>query len=168
MVAPNIQLFAICTIKSMKAWFYACRNLQEIIFPEESDFETLTDLSYCFAYTNIDNVDLSFMWFDVNSQPLNLTSSFNSAKAKKITLPKCNVKYMEDCFSWGNNLEEIVAPINLDLAENDVLKRTFAFCPNLKLVDFYGGNTSTIEFIEHLRNPNNENNIIPNCFIKLP
>lgn len=165
----DMSNFDFSTIKSMKAWFYACRNLQEIVFPEEADFEALTDLSYCFAYTNIDVIDLSFMWFGVDSQPLNLTSSFSSAKAKKITLPKCNVGYMENCFSWCFNLEEIIAPINLDVTINDdVLNGTFCLCPNLKMLNFLGGRSSTIEFIKQLTNPNHKNIIPPNCNIKLP
>ena len=165
----DMSNFDFTKIKSMKAWFYACRNLQKIVFPEESDFETLTDLSYCFAYTNIDIIDLSFMWFDVDSQPLSLTSSFSSARAKKITLPKCNVEYMENCFSWCFNLEEIIAPINLDLITNEnVLNGTFCLCPNLKMLNFSDGRSSTIEFIKQLTNPDHKNIIPPNCSIKLP
>ena len=165
----DMSNFNFTLIQSMNFWFYDCKNLQEIIFPQEADCDSLRDLSYCFANTSIDIIDLSFMYFDLDSVPLNLHSTFTGATTKKITLPKCNVQNMKNCFYWCSNLKEIIAPVNLDFDNNKkVLERTFRLCPNLKLVNFFGGHTSTIEFIEQLRNPDNENNLSVDCFIKLP
>ena len=187
-LSNKTHVFAICTslhkidmenfdfseITIMDNWFSRCERLQEIIFPIKADCHKLKSLYSCFFNTNLENIDLSFM--KMKNNKIRLAYSFANSNAYKIVLPKCKTEEMCGCFFECKNLEEIVAPITIDLYKDDVLniyteeslKETFSNCQSLKIVNLSDGHFNTEDFIEQINNPTNYNNLPENCVIVLP
>lgn len=165
LVTINMENFDFSEIITMGWWFYGCQNLSEIIFPKHTNLPHLESLSTCFAKTNLSIIDLSFMEC---KERLNFDDAFFQAKTKKIVLPKCKVNNFEGAFFECTNLEEIVAPVDIDLSQNDVFFETFSRCSTIKLIDFSNGNFDKENFISIINNPINLNNLREDCVIVLP
>ena len=161
----NMENFDFSKIITMGWWFYGCKNLSEIIFPKYTNLPYLESLSACFAKTNLSVIDLSFMKC---KDTLNFEDAFYQAKAKKIVLPKCKVNNFGGAFFECANLEEIVAPVDIDLSQKDVLFETFSRCSTIKLIDFSTGNFDKENFISIINNPINLNKLREDCVIILP
>ena len=172
LVTINMENFDFSKIITMGWWFYGCENLSEIIFPQYTNLPHLESLSACFAKTNLSVIDLSFMKC---KDTLNFEDAVYQAKAKKIVLPKCKVNNFGGSFFDCPNLEEIIAPVDIDLYKEDVLNiyteesllDTFYNCNNLKIVNLSDGYFNTEDFIEQITNPNNNNNLQESCVIVL-
>ena len=170
----NMENFDFDEITNMSFWFQHCENLQEIVFPIKSNCKKLKSLYSCFSNTNLEIVDLSFMRTQENK--IRFTDTFYNSNAYKIVLPKCKIEDMEGCFFECKNLEEIIAPISIDLYEEYVLNMyteeslldTFYNCPKLKMVNLSNGSFNIEDFMEQIQNPNNNNNLPENCVIVLP
>lgn len=142
----NMEKFDFSEVISLKQWFTHCLNLQEIIFPKEANCCKLTSLYACFMETNLPTIDLSFM--KVGNNSLHFKYTFADSKAKKIILPKANIKNFESCFSGCLNVEEIIAPITFDMStlKDTFLNRTFYKCNYLKRLVFTNKRFDTDNF----------------------
>ena len=162
-----MENFDFSEIITMTSWFWKSKNLNEIIFPKEADCNKLTDLYGCFSETTLDVIDLSFMKMLENNK-VRFMRTFKYSKAQKIILPKCQILNMEGCFSECLSLEKVVAPVNIDLSQKDVLFETFSRCSTIKLIDFSNGNFDNENFISILNNTINLNKLREDCIIVLP
>lgn len=165
LVTINMENFDFSKIITMGWWFYGCENLSEIIFPQYTNLPHLESLSACFAKTNLSVIDLSFMKC---KDTLNFEDAFYQAKAKKIVLPKCKVNKFGGSFFDCPNLEEIIAPVDIDLSQKAVFFETFSRCSTIKLIDFSNGNFDTENFTSIINNPINLNKLREDCIIVLP
>ena len=165
LVTINMENFDFSKIITMGWWFYGCENLSEIIFPQYTNLPHLESLSACFAKTNLSVIDLSFMKC---KDTLNFEDAVYQAKAKKIVLPKCKVNNFGGSFFDCPNLEEIIAPVDIDLSQKDVFFETFSRCSTIKLIDFSNGNFDTENFTSIINNPINLNKLREDCIIVLP
>lgn len=115
--------------------------------------------------SNIQTIDLSFM------NNLNMVSAFfafESADTKKIVLPECEVENITYCFFECQNLEEIIAPIKIELNSENFLSSTFFNCKKLNKVDLSNGSFNTREFIKQIKDSSLRNNWLEDCIIILP
>ena len=161
----NMSNLDFSSIVSMYQWFTSCRNLQEIIFPEIADCSNLLTLYNCFADTNIQEINLSFMQCLNKNKFLDFEETFCYAKAKKIILPKCNIASMINCFDSCENVKEIIAPITLlTLIDEEDLSEIFLNCEKLQKIDFSEGQI----YIKKTNKPTSYNNLPENCVIILP
>ena len=163
----DMEKFDFSEITTMTCWFWKSKNLKEIIFPTVADCNQLTDLYGCFSETTLGVIDLSFMEMLENNK-IRFMRTFKHSKAQKIILPKCQILNMEECFSDCLNLEEVVAPVNIDLSLEDVLFETFDKCEQVQLVDFQKGKFDVENFVNKITHPNNKNNLPDDCVIILP
>lgn len=161
----NMSNFDLSEITTMKHWFRGCKNLQEIVFPTYANCKNLTNLVGCFSMSNIQTIDLSFM------NNLNMVSAFfafESTDTKKIVLPECEVENITYCFFECQNLEEIIAPIKIELNSENFLSSTFFNCKKLNKVDLSNGSFNTREFIKQIKDSSLRNNLLEDCIIILP
>ena len=158
--------FDFSEITTMESWFRGCTNLIKISFPKTANCNKLTELYYCFANTQLKIIDLSFM--KLNNNQLDIRLAFFFSSAKKIILPNCSISFMDECFSWCEQLEEIIAPITFDLPDNDSLFETFEQCKKLKLIDLSEGNIGKNNLIVELNNQLTRNNMLEDCIVVLP
>lgn len=164
----NMRNLDFGSIVSMYQWFTSCRNLQEIIFPGIADCSNLLTLYNCFADTNMREIDLSFIQCLNKNKFLDFEETFWSAKAKKIILPKCNISSMVNCFNNCENLKEIIAPITLNVIEEDDLFEIFFKCKKLKKIDFSEGSLDAQKIINDLSKKCLNNTLSENCVVILP
>ena len=170
----NMENFDFSEITIMNDWFARCERLQEIVFPVKADCYKLESLYCCFSHTNLKNIDLSFM--QMKNNKISFAYSFSTSNAYKIVLPKCKIVDISGCFYECKNLEEIIAPVDIDLYKEDVLNiyteesllDTFYNCLNLKIVNLSDGSFNIEDFIAQITNPNNNNNLPKDCVIVLP
>ena len=160
--------FDFSEITTMEFWFLRCINLKEIVFPIKANCQNLTELYGCFAHTNMDTIDLSFMNFDDNENLVSWACALCVTKARKVVLPQSNINRINGCFAESKHLEEIVAPVKIDLCKEDSFISTFENCPTLKFVDFSVSNMDSQALVQQLTNPINKNNIPEDCVIILP
>ena len=158
----DMSNFNFSPITSMSEWFYLCENLEEIIFPTSVNFHKLSTLRYCFGFTKIQFIDLSFIETD---RMLDFSYAFSNSKVNKIILPKSNVLHLSNCFEGCDSLEELVAPISI--YAND-FKNIFSYCENLKLIDFSNGKGSTEKILNQLTSKNTNNTLPEDCVVILP
>lgn len=171
----DMEKFDFSKIKTMRSWFSRCHNLTEIIFPKEADCTKLTNLYCCFYETNLQFVDLSFMKIP-ESNKVCFIETFEKSPIKKIILPKCHIDEMFGCFKDCLNLEELIAPITIDLYKetNSYIRKEeglmggFRNCHNLKIVNLSNGSFNIEYFMEQIKNSNNNNNVPENCIVVLP
>ena len=162
-------------IKTMRAWFFSCDNLNEIMFPKEAECNKLTDLYSCFLETNLQTIDLSFMELPKDKKVC-FIDTFYASKVNKIILPQCTINEINGCFMDCLNLEEIIAPVTLILTKldalrlyiEDVLIDVFYNCSKLKKIDFSEGSFNVEDFIEQINTPDYNNNLSEDCVIILP
>lgn len=162
----DMSNFDFSEITTMESWFRGCTNLIKISFPKTANCNKLTELYYCFANTQLKIIDLSFM--KLNNNQLDIRLAFFFSSAKKIILPNCSISFMDECFSWCEQLEEIIAPITFDLPDNDSLFETFEQCKKLKLIDLSEGNIGKNNLIVELNNQLTRNNMLEDCIVVLP
>lgn len=160
--------FDFSEITTMEFWFLRCINLKKIIFPIKANCQNLTELYGCFSHTNMDTIDLSFMNFTQNKNSISLSCTFCVTKARKVVLPQSNINRINGCFAESKNLEEIIAPVKIDLCKENSFTSTFENCPKLKFVDFSVSNMESQALVQQLTNPINKNNIPEDCVIILP
>lgn len=159
----DMSNFDFSSVTSMNEWFYLCENLQEIVFPTSANCHKLQTLRYCFGFTKIQLIDLSFM---ETERMLDFSYSFSNSKANKIILPKSNVLHLSNCFEYCDSLEELVIPISIYANK---FKNTFSYCNNLKLIDFSKVQVGTEKILNQLTNKNNNNNTLSeDCVVILP
>ena len=162
----NMENFDFSEITIMNNWFARCERLQEIVFPVKADCYKLESLYCCFSHTNLKNIDLSFM--QMKNNKISFAYSFSTSNAYKIFLPKCKIVDISGCFYECKNLEEIIAPVDIDLSQKDVFFETFSRCSTIKLIDFSNGNFDTENFTSIINNPINLNKLREDCIIVLP
>ena len=83
---------------------------------------------------------------------------------------------MFGCFKDCLNLEELIAPITIDLyketnsyiRKEEGLMGVFRNCHNLKIVNLSNGSFNIEYFMEQIKNSNNNNNVPENCIVVLP
>lgn len=154
-------------ITTMSWWFYGCENLKEIIFPEQANLKYLESLCGCFAKTAISFIDLSFI--QAKYRPIDFECTFYNSKVKKITLPRCTIHNMRECFSICANLKEVIAPVRFEYFNDYILfDKTFYNCPNLKKIDFTNSRIDSSVFCDKLTDDFNENNLPEDCIIIFP
>ena len=154
-------------ITTMSWWFYGCENLKEIIFPEQANLKYLESLCGCFAKTAISFIDLSFI--QAKYRPIDFEATFYNSKVEKITLPRCTIHNMKECFSMCDNLKEVIAPVSFKYFNEYILfDRTFYNCPNLKKIDLTNSRIASSVFCDKLTDDFNENNLSDDCIIVLP
>lgn len=154
-------------ITTMSWWFYGCKNLKEIIFPEQANLKYLESLCGCFAKTAISFIDLSFI--QAKYRPIDFECTFHNSKVEKIILPRCTIHNMKECFSICANLKEVIAPVSFKYFNEYILfDRTFYNCPNLKKIDFTNSRIASSVFCDKLTDDFNENNLPEDCIIVLP
>lgn len=158
----DMSNFDFSPITSMSEWFYLCENLEEIIFPSSVNCHKLQTLRYCFGFTKIPLVDLSFM---KTERMIDFSYSFSNANVNKIILPKSNVLHLSNCFEDCSCLEELVMPISI---YGNNFKNIFSYCDNLKLIDFSKGNIDKENLILELNNQLKRNNMLDDCIVVLP
>lgn len=171
----DMTKFDFSNITTMSAWFLNNENLSEIVFPKEADCNNLTNLYSCFSGTNLQVVDLSFMKIP-ESNKVCFIETFEKSSIKKIILPKCHIDEMFGCFKDCLNLEELIAPITIDLyketnsyiRKEEGLMGVFRNCHNLKIVNLSNGSFNIEYFMEQITNYNNNNNVPENCIVVLP
>lgn len=162
----NMENFDFSEIKTMKWWFSGCENLTEVIFPKFANLNNLKTLRGCFREIAIRKIDLSFM--QSTDKAIDFLGAFAKSKIQRIILPKCTIKNFEECFSQCNYLEEVVAPININLSVEDVLWETFKECNSLQLINLSDGNFNIQDFVNIVQDKENSNNIPEDCIIILP
>ena len=163
----DLQNFDFSEITTMSEWFYKCTSLTEIVFPTQSILVQIRDLWSCFAKTKLQIIDLSF-WKFPKGWTVSLHDAFHRSEVEKIILPKCFVDKMDGCFYKCRQLTEIIAPIKIELTEEDFLLETFYDCNNLKLINLSDGKFSTKKFVSQINDPNNYNNLPEDCVIVVP
>ena len=105
--ADNITTFV---VTNMSKLFYNCSNLASVTFG--SDFETnaVTDMSYMFALTGIESIDLSGL---NTSAVINMSSMFAGSSFVTLDLSTFNVNNvttMASMFNGADVLEELTLP----------------------------------------------------------
>ena len=163
----DLQNFDFSEITTMSEWFYKCTSLTEIVFPTQSILVQVRDLWSCFSKTKLKIIDLSFCKFP-KGWTVSLHDAFHRSEVEKIILPKCYVDKMDGCFYKCRQLTEIIAPIKIELTEEDFLLETFYDCNNLKLINLSDGKFSTKKFVSQINDPNNYNNLPEDCVIVVP
>lgn len=163
----NLKNFNFSEITTMYEWFAKCKSLTEIVFPTKSTLVKLEDLWACFSGTKLKIIDLSFMKF-IKGWTVSFHDAFHRSEVEKIILPNCYIDKMDGCFYKCRKLQEIIAPIKIDLTDEDFLLETFSNCHNLKLVNLSDGELSSQKFIAQINDKNNYNNLSEDCVIVFP
>ena len=132
----DMSKFDFSKIEDMHKWFHSCKNLTEVIFPDDMDCPKLTDVSRCFAKTNIKYLDLSHWKFGEQKINIENLASLNP-NLEKLRLPKATLDRFDyltcNCF----NLREV------DFNESKItyINPTFGYygvfegCENLHKID---------------------------------
>ena len=158
--------FDFSEITTMKWWFYGCEKLKEVNFPKQANLKYLESLCGCFARTAIRSIDLSFI--QAKYRPIDFQSTFFYSELKKITLPRCTIHNMAECFAKCANLQEVVAPVSFRYFDDNIFNKTFYNCPNLRKIDFTNSRIAPSVFVNKFNTDFNENNLSDECIIVLP
>ena len=166
LIMINMEDFDFSEITTMRSWFFGCKNLSVITFPNRANLNKLESLNGCFNGTAIREIDLSFM--ETKHLAINFQHTFFKSQVKKVILPKCTISNLEGCFSQCDNLREIIATENIRLNDANVLYTTFSDCTNLNLINFSDSNFNNKDFVNIVQAKENLNNIPEDCVIVLP
>lgn len=162
----NLTKLKFDKIETMGGWFYCCRELKEVVFPNNINAFNLNSMTICFAESGIEEIDLR------NFESKKLTKltrmCIGCQSLKKLYLP--NLSTSADRINLNSlvcncpSLQELHFG-ELTLSDSVYINGCFDYCFSLNLINCTNINATYQQFKELFKN---ETDLTPNCFVVLP
>lgn len=153
-------------IETMAGWFYCCKTLKEVIFPNHVKAFRLKNMTICFAESGIEEIDLRNFYVPKLTK---LTRLFTGCEnLQKVYLPNLSINSeqikLNNLVCNCTNLQELHFG-ELTINDSVYINGWFDYCSSLNLINC----TNIKATYQQLKNLfKSETNLPQNCFIVLP